>query len=129
MITAALFSLALGASDIDILSSVTFSNNGEVYRIYNIDAPKPGVGALCEREQARAADTAAYLRTLIAGARRVEIRPGFDPRGRGVWPHDRAGRRLARVTVDGQDVAALLITQGRAVPFDARQIHNWCGRQ
>lgn len=126
---AALLAMALAASDVQMLSADTFAANGQVYRIYDIDAPKPGVGALCEREQMRAADTAAYLRTLIAGARSVDIRPGFDPRGRAVWPHDRAGRRLARVTVDGQDVAALLIAQGRAVPFDARQIHNWCGRQ
>lgn len=128
MFAAALFTLALGATDIDVLSSVTFTTNGWVYRIYDIDAPKPGVGAMCDLERARAADTAAYIHDLLASAQSVEVRPGFDPRGRAVWPHDRAGRRLARVSIDGQDLAAILIAEGRAVPFDARQIHNWCGR-
>lgn len=128
MLAAALASLALIATDVEVLSSITFRTDGEVYRIYDIDAPKPGVGAMCDRERARAADTAAYIHDLMAAARRVEVHPGFDPRGRAVWPHDRAGRRLARVSIDGRDLAAILIAQGRAVPFDARQVHNWCGR-
>lgn len=122
-----LFALAVSANTVEVVSADAVRANGHVFRLYDIDAPQ--VGAQCRRERERAAETAAYVRDLLANAARVEIRPGYDPRGRQSWPRDRAGRRLADIRIDGVDLGALLKQQGLAVRWNNHQTFNWCGRK
>lgn len=119
-------SLLIFGGNLDIIDADSFSYNGHVYRLYDIDAPQAGQSARCHREIAQSEDTAAFVRGAIARASTVEVRPAFDPRGSGIWPHDRARARLARIYVDGQDLSAILVAEGRAVPLDIRTEHDWC---
>lgn len=65
---------------------------------------------------------------LIAAARLIDIlghgQPAFHARGRNL---DRYKRTLAVLTVNGQDVAAIMIREGHAVPYRGRgPKHDWC---
>ena len=122
-----LFALAVSANTVEVVGADAVRANGHVFRLYDIDAPQ--TGAQCRRERERAADTEAYVRDLIAHAERIEIAPGYDPRGRQSWPRDHAGRRLADIRIDGVDLGELLKQQGRAVHWDNYQTFNWCGRK
>lgn len=121
-----MFSLLVMGSDVNVVDADSFTFNGHYYRLYEIDAPQAGRSARCHREIAQSQDTAAYVRGLIAGAASVEVRPAYDPRGSGIWPHDRARARLARILIDGQDLSEILIAEGRAVRFNAHWEHDWC---
>jgi endonuclease YncB( thermonuclease family) len=122
-----LFALAVSANTVEVVGADSVRANGHVFRLYDIDAPQ--LGAQCRRERERAADTQAYVRQLVAGAERVEIVPGYDPRGRPSWPRDHVGRRLADIRIDGADLGELLKAQGRAAPWNNYQTFNWCGRK
>lgn len=65
------------------------------------------------------------VRGLIARAERLEIIPGYDPRGRGSWPSDRHGQRLAHIKIDGRDLGAILVAEGRAAPWNNRENRDW----
>jgi micrococcal nuclease len=87
-------------------------------RLTGYDTPEsfePGCAA-----EARAARRATdRLRTLVADARTI------DP---AIGGTDRYGRRLVRLALDGQDVGAILIAEGLAVPYSGGRRINWCAR-
>lgn len=120
-----LFALAVSANTVEVVGADAVRANGRVFRLYDIDAPQ--ARAQCRRERERAAETADFVRGLLADAERVEIAPGYDPRGRQSWPRDHVGRRLAHIRIDGVDLGELLRQQGRAVHWDNYQTFNWCG--
>lgn len=104
----------------------TLSADGERYRLAGIDAPEVGQGARCMDELVAGALAAQRVRDLLAGAAQVVATPQRDPAGPRRWPRDRYGRRLARVSVDGVDLGALLVGEGLAVAWDGTR-HDWCG--
>ena len=55
----------------------------------------------------------------MANARTVEPRIG---------EMDRYGRRLVRLSLDGRDVGAVLISEGLAVPYRGGRRIDWCAR-
>jgi micrococcal nuclease len=87
-------------------------------RIVNVDTPELGAGARCPAEAALAERARRFTAEQIAGTH-VEIRP--DPRR----PHDRYGRTLARVVVDGVDLGEALIAAGLARAWDGKR-RTWC---
>lgn len=121
-----ILALAVNVSSVEVTGADSVRVNGREYALYDVDAPQ--VRAQCRRERERAAETAAYVRTLMANAEHIEINPGYDPRGRRSWPSDRFGRRLADIRIDGRDLGDLLMAQGRAVRWDNAGTHNWCRR-
>ena len=121
-----LMALAMAASSVEVTGADTLRYNGRIYRLYDIDAPQAGALARCRIERTRAEETAAIVRDLVARAERVEIIPGYDPRGRRSWPSDRHDQRLATIKIDGRDLGDLLIAEGRAAPWNNRENHNWC---
>ena len=123
---AALFSLGLMAAQVEVLNADSVRADGTIYRLYHVDAPQTGIAAKCQREIERSLDTAAFIRERMAGAERIQIIPGYDPPSRRSWPHDRRGRRLAYVIIDGHDLGELLIAEGRAVRWKRREEYNWC---
>jgi endonuclease YncB( thermonuclease family) len=123
---AGLFALAVLASNVQVVAGDVVVANGQPYRLYRVDAPQTGVFARCANEVNQAQALAAHVRDLVAAARVVEVRPAFDPQGRRSWPHDRAGRRLGYVTLDGRDLGQMLIAEQRATPWDSHQKHDWC---
>lgn len=91
---------------------------GERFRLIRIDAPESGQGARCPAEAALAQRATHAARQAILGARQVQARLS----GR----IDRYGRTLASISLDGRDLAQLLLDQGLARPWTGRR-EAWCG--
>lgn len=90
---------------------------GVRYRFANIDAPEIE-GAKCYREGARGQLAKWALVRIVREAKVIAVRPTFRI--------DRYGRRVAFVLADGEDVGAMLIARGLAVPW-AGWRRRWCG--
>lgn len=85
-------------------------------RIRGIDAPEAGSRAKCDSERRLAVRAKARLTDLLRGD--VAYRDlGWDKYG---------GRILATVLVDGRDIAAILIGEGLARPYDGGRRAGWC---
>lgn len=83
-------------------------------RIDGIDTPEKRTK--CTHEKALALEAKAALEELLKGdVELTNVRYGK-------W----AGRVLARVTVNGVDVADVLISKGLARPYDGGKRQGWC---
>ncbi len=116
--------LAISASQVQVVSSDTVFANGRPYRLYHVDVPR--LDAQCALERTRAAELQEFLQALVASAENVEVRPGFDPRGRQSWPNDLRGTRLARIAIEGRDLREILIEHGYAFRWTRSNQRNWC---
>jgi endonuclease YncB( thermonuclease family) len=105
-----------------IIDGDTFSIAGEKIRILNIDTPE-SFKSRCEHELVLALRAKQRLREVLDTGP-IEI----DRDGR-----DRYGRTLARVYADGQDIGAILISEGHALPYEPggnaklARLRVWCG--
>lgn len=115
--------LALDGKSLRVIDGDTVALGAERIRLLDIDAPET-VHPRCESELVLGFAAKARLIELLRG-RQVKI----TRHGR-----DRYGRTLARFTVGGRDVGALLSADGLAIAWrpghDAwvdRAAH-WCGR-
>lgn len=92
--------------------------SGERIRIANIDAPELHAGqARCAREMAHARSAADAARALLD---HHEVR--FVRVGRSYY------RTVARVTLNGRDLGALLVARGIARPWPrGTPKPDWCG--
>lgn len=101
---------------LDVWDGDTVRNGRERIRIMGLDTPEIHDSARCSREQRLA---------VLARDRLVELlRSGpvrFERRGQ-----DRYRRTLAIVTVNGTDVAGVLIGEGLARPYRGGQRAGWC---
>lgn len=89
----------------------------ESARLQGFDTPETR-DARCAAERALGKQATARLRALVAGAQ-----PGITDLG-----HDKYRRRLIRLRLDGRDVAAQMIAEGLAVPYDGGARIDWCAR-
>lgn len=86
-------------------------------RIEGLNAPETR-DAQCEAERALGKRATARLRALVKGAEEMAVsRDG----------HDRYGRDLVRLWIDGRDVAATLVGEGLAEPYLGGRRRDWCG--
>jgi len=90
----------------------------EHIRIANIDAPETR-HAKCDAEL-RLGLAAKHRLEILLAAGDIETHLAYPNR-----PRDRYGRTLATVTVDGEDVGEILISEGLARRWDGRR-HPWC---
>jgi len=72
----------------------------------------------CASELARGRAATQHLSALIAQAERVDLQ---------MQGKDRYDRSLARLTLEGRDVARRMIADGHAVPYAGGRRQNWCG--
>ncbi|MDY6960287.1 MAG: thermonuclease family protein [Pseudomonadota bacterium] len=86
-------------------------------RLMGLDAPEAR-GAKCPREKILGVAAKLRLAALTASPERVRL----EPSGR----RDRYGRELARLLVDGRDVATILIGEGLAHPYSGGRRQGWC---
>lgn len=100
-----------------LVDADTFDVGAERIRVNNLDAPE-SFRPDCDSERALAARANAEAGRIFAGARQIILYPERR--------RDRSARVLARVEVDGQDFATLLIRQGLARPWVGRS-SDWCG--
>lgn len=94
----------------------TFRIGSERIRILGMDAPEIGDGARCAREQ----DAAIVARDFLAGQLAVS-EVSIERQG-----HDVYGRTLARVSINGQDIALIMLAKGLARPYTPGRHPNWC---
>ena len=104
-------------ADITVLDGDTIVIAGEHIRILGMDAPET-FHARCD-DELEFGDRATIHLMDILGRGPVELarRSGKD----------KYGRTLARVTVDGRDVATIMIRDGMAVPYNGKgRRKQWC---
>lgn len=101
---------------ISIYDGDTIRLGQERIRIVGLDTPELGHRAECESEALAAERAKQALIGEIARGNVALHRQGTD----------RYGRTLARVTVDGRDVADTLIAQGLARPYAGGRRESWC---
>ena len=90
------------------------------WRLVGLDAPEIR-RAGCAAERAAGIAARDRLAAVLAQGRVVRLAPQR-------WRLDKYGRVLARLEVDGEDVATLLIAEGHARPYDGRSRRaGWCG--
>ncbi len=87
-------------------------------RFDGVDTPERGRRAQCEAEADLAEQARDFVVQTIENAERVEF---CEP----LWGKY-AGRVVARVVVDGEDLAEELIIAGLAHAYDGGQREGWC---
>lgn len=107
----------------EVLTGVTSVHDGDTFRIgyervriIGLDAPEIGKRANCANEQSMAKKAQARLRNALSSG---NVRIARDGR-------DAYGRTLARIYVDGADVAPVMIAEGLAKPYVVGRHGNWC---
>ena len=93
----------------------------ERIRISNLDAPEMPGHAFCDREEQLARQAKQMLHDELFGPGKAVVLVRDVGR-----THDKYGRTLAHLTVDGVDVADGLIAAGVARPWRGRS-SNYCG--
>ena len=84
-------------------------------RLQGLDTPETR-DARCDAELALGKKTTERLRGLVKAGQVRYLRQG----------HDKYGRMLIRLTVDGMDVAKTLISEGLAVEYTGGSRIDWC---
>lgn len=92
----------------------TIDLDGERIRVLGVDTPE--INCHCQRECGMARAAKAFT------AERLRGQVGIERHGK-----DRYGRTLARVTVDGIDLAVLLVDAGLGRPYGGGKRKSWCG--
>lgn len=105
-------------SDITVVDGDTVRAGGATWRLLGFNAPEGGKEARCDKERELAAAATARLQRLVASGRpnlqRVACAcaPGTEGTDRCDY-----GRLCARLTVDGRDVARIMIDEKLAEPY------------
>ncbi|NIJ41558.1 MULTISPECIES: thermonuclease family protein [Parvibaculum] len=108
----------VSASEItSIYDGDTFRMGAERVRILGVDAPELGTRAKCAAEREAAIKARDYLRRKLRGGAVVTI----ERNGNDVYE-----RTLARVFVDGHDIADDMISIGLAIPYSPSTHGKWC---
>jgi endonuclease YncB( thermonuclease family) len=113
-----LSTLAAIAAALIVIDGDTIRSDEERIRLEGIDAAEIG-HAKCEAERRLGALAKHRLEQLLSSGS-VDIRRNAHPD-----PPDRYGRTLARVLVNGEDVACVLIKEGYARPWTGHR-EDWC---
>lgn len=90
---------------------------GLTYRILGYDTPET-FRAKCDAERELGFAAKARLEELLAGGQVRVLESG---------KMDRYGRSLARVTIDGEDLAVVMVREGLARPYKGEKRQSWCG--
>ena len=107
----------LHASEVVAVDGDTIDHGDDRYRLVGFDTPET-YRPQCDAEKALGLKAKDRLTDLIdtAGQIKLVIKPELDK-------HDRF---LAVGRVDGQDVGAILISEGLARPYDGGKRQSWC---
>ena len=90
---------------------------GETIRLIGFDTPET-YRAQCDAERAQGDAATERLRELLARASSARL--AYQPR------RDRYGRELARLMLDGRDVADIMVGEGLASRYSGGQRRSWC---
>lgn len=84
-------------------------------RVRGVDCPE--IRGSCDRERQLAREARDFVEELLGSADQISL---VD------LERGKYFRIVATVLVDGQDLSALLISEGLAVPYEERDEANWC---
>lgn len=132
LILAPLLLATPAAADIYVLDGDSIVVDREHIRLVGFNAPETR-DAQCESERAMGYRAKARLHELLTAACGPLARaPAACLTLERLAAPDRYGRSLARLVVQGRDVATILISERLAEPYDCPAGHcprrrNWCG--
>ena len=123
----------IALQSIYVMDGNTIDIRGQRVRLVGFDAPEEGERARCASERTLAARTAARLRQVIRRGDKIDLQmvacacpPGTEgtQRCNNGWP-------CAQLTVDGKDVADMLVAENLAHAFVCGQYScpnrtSWC---
>jgi len=104
-------------SQLMVVDGDTLRHSGRSIRLVGFDTPET-YQAQCANERNLGNAATNRLRDLLARASSVEL--AYLPR------QDRYGRDLARLMLDGRDVAEIMVGEGFARPYTGGQRRSWC---
>lgn len=107
MITASAETVA--ADRIVIIDGDTVAIGRERIRLLDVDAPETSEPR-CEAELVRGLEAKQRVRELVGGASHIELQRSGE--------QDRYGRTLGRLLVDGEDLGAILLREGKSAALD-----------
>jgi endonuclease YncB( thermonuclease family) len=107
----------ISIANITVVDGDTIRLLGERIRLTGYDTPET-FRAQCDAELQRGNAATARLRALLQQADSVEL----DEQDR----RDRHGRILARLMLDGRDVADVMISEKLARRYNGGQRQSWC---
>ena len=100
-----------------VIDGDTVRLSGQSIRLVGFDAPEI-YRAQCDTERARGDAATERLRELLEGASSAQL--VYLPR------RDQYGRDLARLLLDGRDVADIMVGEGLARRYGGGQRQAWC---
>lgn len=101
---------------VEVIDGDTIRHEGKSIRVLGLDTPE--IRSRCPSEKIAAHGARDRLARLIEGAKKIQIEPSKRP--------DRYGRVLATITIDGRNVADILIGEGLARPYQGGKRASWC---
>ena len=104
-------------SRLTVVDGDTVRLTGDTIRLVGFDTPET-YRAQCDAERAHGAAAAERLRELLARASSARL--AYLPR------RDQYGRDLARLILDGRDVADIMVGEGLARRYCGGQRSPWC---
>jgi endonuclease YncB( thermonuclease family) len=117
MWTALILTAGLILSEPRVVDGDTLHDEGEYYRVENLDAPEVGRRAACSAEADLGERAKDAVTDWVADAHRIEALP--------IGRRDRYGRIVARIELDGVDLGDRLIATGLAVRWTGHK-HDFC---
>lgn len=106
----------MDAAQIIVIDGDTVALGRQRIRLQGFDTPET-FDAKCPAEYAKGVEARERLKELMASGK-VDL--VFSHR------HDRYGREIARLLVDGEDIAAIMIQEELAVKFPLGHKPDWC---
>lgn len=104
--------------ELTVVDGDTLRYAGESVRLIGFDTPEV-FSPQCPREKELGDRATELLRALLTAASTIDL--AFEAN------RDRYDRRLARVYINNQDLADLMIEAGLARAYDGGQRLSWCG--
>lgn len=98
--------------DVHVVDADTIDSGGKRYRLMGFDAPETGL-AKTQQEWDLGQFAANRLRELCAPPNKLKLKSSGKV--------DRFGRHLARLYVNGRDVAEIAVEEGWGVPFNGER--------
>lgn len=111
--------MPLAAAELTVVDGDSVAIEGQEWRLIGLDAPETA-RANCEGERRAGLFAARRLAALIGSGAAIVMHP--------TGTRDRHRRPLGRLEIGGADVAATLIEEGYARPYNGGRRKGWCSR-